>query len=132
MKLSLKDKCPIHNSYFCCGRGQYWAQRSLGVPVRRVEDHHHPRGYRELRSPTAMRVLLKQKVAEQSGCCAICGKVFQDFVEIVPDHRRPRGMGAAWRDDHPDNIAAVHNICNLEKGSKHAELLQTTSGSKAH
>ena len=67
-----------------------------------------------------MRVLLKQKVSEQNGRCAICGKIFQDFVDIVPDHRRPRGMGAGWRDDHPENIAAVHNICNLQKGSRHA------------
>ena len=26
-------------------------------------------------------------------------------------------MGGAWRDDHPDNIQAVHRHCNLRKGS---------------
>jgi hypothetical protein len=26
-------------------------------------------------------------------------------------------MGGAWRDDHPDNIQAVHWWCNGEKGS---------------
>jgi hypothetical protein len=26
-------------------------------------------------------------------------------------------MGGAWRDDHPDNIRAVHWWCNGEKGS---------------
>ena len=119
MKLTLKDRCPIHNSYFCCGRDKYWANRSLGVPVRRIEDPNHPRGYRELRSPAAMRILVKQKVAEQNGRCAICGECFGDWADIVPDHRRPRGMGGAWRDDHPENIAAVHNSCNLQKGSKH-------------
>jgi hypothetical protein len=27
-------------------------------------------------------------------------------------------MGAARRDDHPDNIQAAHRLCNLLKGSK--------------
>jgi hypothetical protein len=26
-------------------------------------------------------------------------------------------MGGAWRDDHPENIQAVHWWCNSEKGS---------------
>jgi hypothetical protein len=33
------------------------------------------------------------------------------------DHISPRGLGGAWRDDHPDNIQAVHWWCNGEKGS---------------
>jgi hypothetical protein len=39
-------------------------------------------------------------------------------MDIVPDHIEPKGMGAAWRDDHPDNIQAAHPLCNLLKGSK--------------
>src|SRR5215469_17434731 len=35
---------------------------------------------------------------------------------IVPDHKHPKGMGGAWRDDHPDNIQATHWWCNGEKG----------------
>jgi hypothetical protein len=27
----------------------------------------------------------------------------------------PKGMGGAWRDDHPDNIQATHWWCNGEK-----------------
>jgi hypothetical protein len=30
-------------------------------------------------------------------------------------------MGGAWRDDHPDNIQAVHWWCNDEKGSTRME-----------
>jgi hypothetical protein len=36
---------------------------------------------------------------------------------VVADHRNPKGMGGAWRDDHPENIQAVHWWCNDEKGS---------------
>ena len=32
-----------------------------------------------------------------------------------PDHINPRG--GAWRDDHRDNIQAVHWWCNGKKGS---------------
>ncbi len=65
-----------------------------------------------------MKRLLKQKVKEQNSTCGICGERFIDIRDIVPDHKDPRGMGAAWRDDHPDNIQAAHRRCNLEKGSK--------------
>jgi hypothetical protein len=40
---------------------------------------------------------------------------------VVPDHIHPRGMGGAWRDDHPDNIQAVHWWCNREMGSSRGE-----------
>lgn len=33
-------------------------------------------------------------------------------------------MGAAWRDDHPNNVAAVHRHRNLEKGSKHSGAIE--------
>ncbi len=35
--------------------------------VRRVEDQHHPRGYRELRSNGEMRKLLDRKIVDQKG-----------------------------------------------------------------
>jgi hypothetical protein len=59
-----------------------------------------------------MRKLLKRKVADQKGICAICHEEFTDYNDIVPDHRDPKGMGGAWRDDHPDNIQATHWWCN--------------------
>jgi hypothetical protein len=85
--------------------------------VQRVEDPHHERGYRELRSRAEMRKLLNRKIREQAGICAICHEEFTDYNNVVPDHRNPKGMGGAWRDDHPDNIQAVHWWCNDEKGS---------------
>jgi hypothetical protein len=53
----------------------------------------------------------------QNGICGICAEKFTDYSDVVPDHISPRGMGGAWRDDHPDNIQAVHWWCNGEKGS---------------
>ena len=46
-----------------------------------------------------MRKLLNRKIAEQVGKCAICPKEFSDYNDIVPDHRHPKRMGGARRDD---------------------------------
>ena len=64
-----------------------------------------------------MRKLLNRKIVEQDRKCAICHEEFTDYNDIVPDHRDPKGMGGAWRDDHPDNVRAAHWWCNGEKGS---------------
>jgi hypothetical protein len=117
MKLRRNQVCPIHHSLFCCGREQMPRQSTFQPGIRRVEDPHHPRGYRELRSPAEMRKLLNRKIRLQGGICAICHEEFTDYNDIVPDHRNPKGMGGAWRDDHPDNIQATHYWCNDEKGS---------------
>jgi hypothetical protein len=85
--------------------------------VQRVEDPHHPRGFRELRSNAEMRKLLNRKIVEQDRMCGICKEAFTSYNDIVPDHINPKGMAGAWRDDHPDNIQAVHWWCNGEKGS---------------
>ena len=64
-----------------------------------------------------MRKLMNRKIALQHGKCALCGGKFTNYSDVVPDHINPRGMSGAWRDDHPDNIQAVHWWCNGEKGS---------------
>jgi hypothetical protein len=118
MRLRTNEYCPIHQSRSCCGRKQVQpAPKLVRMGVQRIEDPHHPRGYRELRSPAEMRKLLKGKVVEQNGMCGICHQPFTDYNDVVPDHRNPKGMGGAWRDDHPDNIQAAHSWCNEDKGS---------------
>jgi len=117
MRLRRNEYCPIHKSISCCGREQTPFARRLQPGVRRIEDPHHPRGYRELRSPAEMRKLLNRKIVEQDRKCAICHEEFTDYSDVVPDHRNPKGMGGAWRDDHPENIQATHWWCNEEKGS---------------
>ena len=117
MRLRPNEVCPIHRSVSCCGREVISKPRLLRLGVQRIEDRHHPRGYRELRSPAEMRKLLKRKIVEQNGICAICSEEFTNYSDVVPDHRNPKGMGGAWRDDSPNNIQAVHWWCNEEKGS---------------
>jgi hypothetical protein len=118
MKLRRNEYCPIHRSLSCCGREPIpKARKTRQLGVQRIEDPHHPRGYRELRSNAEMRKLLKRKIVEQGRECAVCHVQFTNYNDIVPDHINPRGMGGSWRDDHPDNIQAVHWMCNGEKGS---------------
>ena len=117
MKLRPTQLCPIHRSRFCCGRETVQKERRVSLGVQRIEDPHHPRGYRELRSPAEMRKLLDRKIIEQNGKCAICHEEFTDYNDVVPEHIEPKGMGGARRDDHPDNIQAAHCWCNSEKGS---------------
>jgi hypothetical protein len=117
MRLRRNEFCPIHKSLSCCGRETFPKPRLVRLGVQRVEDPHHPRGYRELRSPAEMRKLLNLKVRQQAGICAICHEEFTDYNDIVPDHKNPKGMGGAWRDDHPDNMQATHWWCNSDKGS---------------
>ena len=118
MRLRRNQLCPIHFSRFCCGSEvvpKLSTTQQLGV--RRIDDPHHPRGYRELRSNGEMRKLLHRKIGSQNRKCALCFAEFTDYSDVVPDHINPQGMGGAWRDDHPDNIQAVHWWCNGEKGS---------------
>jgi hypothetical protein len=72
MKLRRNEFCPIHRSLFCCGREQARKERRFQLGVQRIEDPHHPREYREIRSPAEMRKLLNRKIADQGGKCAIC------------------------------------------------------------
>lgn len=61
---------------------------------------------------------MDRKIVAQGGICPLCGEAFTDRREVGAGHIDPRGAGGAFRDDHPDNIRAEHNTCNVEKGSK--------------
>lgn len=105
MRLRRNQLCPIHSSLFWCGREAIPKQSQMRqMGVRRIDDPHHPRGYREIRSNAEMRKLRDRKIVAQNSECAICNEKFTDYTDIVPDHIHPRGMGGAWKDDHSDNI----------------------------
>lgn len=86
MKLRRNEFCPVHRSIFCCGREPFRKERRVRLGVQRIEDPHHPRGYRELRSPAEMRKLLNQKIVEQNRICPICHEEFTDCNDIVPPY----------------------------------------------
>jgi hypothetical protein len=67
MRLRRNEFCPIHKSISCCGRENLPKPRLIRMGVQWVEDPHHPRGYRELRSPAEMRKLMNRKIVEQGG-----------------------------------------------------------------
>jgi len=50
--------------------------------------------------------------------CVGCGKEIKDWNDFTFDHKEPRGMGAARRDDSMKNLRPMHSKCNTEKGSK--------------
>jgi hypothetical protein len=50
MKLTRNELCPIHRSRSCCGRERSSGKQRVSLGLRRIEDAHHPRGYREERS----------------------------------------------------------------------------------
>lgn len=84
MRLRSNEVCPVHRSTSCCGREMLPKPKLVRLGVQRVEDPHHPRGYRELRSPAEMRKLLNRKVRQQAGICAICHEEFTDYNDVVP------------------------------------------------
>ena len=93
MKLRKNEYCPIHRSLFCCGREQSKMERQLRLGIQRIEDPHHPRGYRELRSPAEMRKLLNRKVAEQGGKCVILPQRVHGLQRHSPRPQRAEGNG---------------------------------------
>ena len=82
MRLRTNELCPIHRSLSCCGRELLSKPKLVRLGVQRVDDPHHPRGYRELRSPAEMRKLLNRKIRLQAGICAICHEAFTDYNDI--------------------------------------------------
>ena len=119
MKLRRNEYCPIHRSLFCCGREQARKERRFQLGVQRIEDPHHPRGYRELRSPAEMRKLLNRKIAEQDGKCAICRSSLhglqRDCARPYRAQRDGRGLARRPPREHPSSSSAVQSPKGVEK-----------------
>ena len=50
--------------------------------------------------------------------CGICEKEIKDWADFTLDHKEPRGMGAARRDDNLGNLRPAHFACNAKRGSR--------------
>jgi len=126
MKNSLRrgEFCPLHKSFFCCGRETPFtrknaSQRFKSSPaVEIIQDEHHPRGFREICSPAELRrrkhVLLSRGIKD----CFYCEDPLTTYQDTELAHKEPKGMGGARHDDHWDNLALAHRLCNRENGSK--------------
>jgi hypothetical protein len=127
MRLGKNQRCPIHRSFTCCGREELKAKPRrkdytvIGPGVKLLPDG------RVRRSPAAMKRLIEKKIRWQEGCCYWCGKEFDDFRTVEPDHLEPRGMGGARRDDSDTNIVACCGACNSAKGSRRDFVVKSSS-----
>jgi hypothetical protein len=122
-RLRKNEICPLHRSKYCCGRERPAAQASrlsrwpLTQPVKRIEDPHHPRGYREVCTNNELRKR-KMKLLQSSKECFYCHEEFEDFGEVELCHLISKGHGGGKHDDSFDNLVLGHRSCNRENGSK--------------
>jgi hypothetical protein len=138
--LKSREICPIHHSYFCvpCHKPQKkfpastWGKRGElsrtplarsprrfpSPAVMRIEDATVPRGYREECNARELKRRKDQKIHEQGGCCYLCGEKFENYRDVECCHKRSKGMGGAYHDDHIENLFAGHRWCNREQGSR--------------
>lgn len=101
------------------------------LAVERVEDQFHPRGYREVCSPAEMRRRKLEFIEKQSGLCALCERPLSPDPRLVQlDHKKTMPAGCR-KDDHRENLHAVHPICNYDKGSKSMEQIENEIERKA-
>jgi 5-methylcytosine-specific restriction endonuclease McrA len=87
--------------------------------IRRIEDPAHPRGYREWvgRRELARRV---QELMDAPGekRCYVCHGPFTFHNSPTLEHIIPKGSGGSTHDDHRENLALSHFLCNADKGSR--------------
>ena len=123
-RLRSRELCPLHKSYFCCGRksplerkntAPKFRARSEAVEI--IQDEFHPRGYREKCSPSELR-RRKHELIRDRASCLYCPEPFTSYSEIDLAHKEPKGMGGARHDDHRSNLGLAHRACNHANGSK--------------
>lgn len=91
------------------------------LSVERIEDPHHPRGYREICSLAEQRKRKHELLSQPDPHCFYCKRPFVLYDEVDLAHILPKGMGGATRDDHRNNLALAHKSCNRLNGSKRPE-----------
>ena len=128
-RLHRGELCPIHKSFYCCGRPRPKmpvTKRNYG-PVVIVQDPQHPRGYRELCTLAEKRRRKHWLMSQGKFDCIHCGKDVRfspdgekesEYPDIELCHRESQGMNGSKRDDHISNLGLGHTVCNRENGSK--------------
>lgn len=118
-RLRKHEKCPVHDSYFCCGRAKkpkFRRQTEIRGAVTRINDPSHPRGYIEVCSEAEKRRRKHQKILSQNGLCACgCEQEFGSYRDAELDHIDGSKMGGGFRDDHIDNLQVLKRPCHEKK-----------------
>jgi len=85
--------------------------------IRRIDDQHHPRGYREWVGPQEL-ARRRQELIDAPGpklCYVHKGQI---IGEPTLEHIIPKGSGGSTHDDHRENLALSCWGCNADKGSR--------------
>ena len=121
------EMCPIHKSWYCCGRAKPIETRAkkerkyAGAGVRIIVDEHHARGYREICSASELRRRKHALMAEPKFLiCFYCNRDLREleYEDIDLCHLESKGLGGARRDDHKTNLVLGCHSCNVENGSR--------------
>jgi hypothetical protein len=108
MKLRRNQYCPIHRSLSCCGGEPVSkGRRARRLGVQRVEDTHHPRGYRELRSKAEMRKLLDRKLSSRTDNAPFARWRLPTMVTSFPTTSIPE----EWEDRAETTIRRTFRQC---------------------
>jgi hypothetical protein len=108
MKLHRNQQCPIHRSLYCCGRELVLKKRSVKqLGLQRIEDAHHPRGYRELRSNAEMRKLLNRKIVEQNRSAEFA----TIYLQTITTSFRTTSIPKEWEERGETIILTISRPC---------------------
>lgn len=119
MRLRANERCPIHGRYDCCGRQSRFSARSeRSKAVQKVDDPHHPLGYREICSRAELR-RRKHVLLSKDPTCWLAEKSLTTTARLNLSIRSPKAwteQGATITGTTRSNTP--HKQCNFEKGSK--------------
>jgi hypothetical protein len=95
--------------------------------VRRISDPHHPRGYRDICSPSAWE-RRRRFIAERAGdACHRCGRHCA-YPDGDAHHEGGRGLGGGKRDDSVEGLEWLCRMCHRGVVHVPAKVLPSKKG----
>lgn len=121
MRLRTNELCPIHRSLTCCGRESLPRPKLVRLGVQRIEDPHHPRGYRELRSRPRCESCLTVRSANRRAYAQFATKSSQTLTTSSPTIEIRRGW--AERGETIIRTISKPHIGGVTKRGDHSEWI---------
>lgn len=120
-RLNKSERCPIHNSFFCCGRER--------LRSKKYQYRQHIRALPDGRVVCSQAELTrrKKKLLRDHPFCAACEVLdpenarFADFRDVHLAHMNSKGHGGGKHDDSWPNLRLMHAAENIEMGSRSFE-----------